>query len=195
MRFRIPILVLLLTLFSSSLASAASYNLDSDHTAVSFRIRHLLSYVRGTFDKFEGKFDFDPDKPETWKASATIQTDSINTRVAQRDKHLRSKDFFDAEKFPTLTFKSTKVTDVTPESAKVEGLLSIHGVEKPVVMDVEIHGVAKDPWGNIRAGFTATTKVNRKDFGLNWNEVLETGKFLVGDEVEITIEVEGIQQP
>ena len=182
-----------LLLLNQSL-SAATYKIDTDHTAVSFKIRHILSYVQGHFKQFEGSFDYDPEKSKTWKANATIQTASIDTNVEPRDKHLRSADFFDVEKYPTVTFKSTGVTDVTPTSAKLNGLLTIHGVEKPVVLNLEILGVVKDPWGNTIASFTATTKVNRKDFGLNWNKVLETGQFLVGEEVEITLEVAGLLQ-
>ncbi|MBI3251950.1 MAG: polyisoprenoid-binding protein [Candidatus Omnitrophica bacterium] len=188
-----PVLTLGLV-FLSTAASAATFKVDPDHTTVSFKIRHLFSQVQGEFTEFEGAFDYDAAKPEAWKANGTIKAASINTRVPERDKHLRSADFFDAEKFPTITFKSAKFTDVTAEHAKMEGALAIHGVEKPVTLDVEIHGVGKDPWGNVRAGFTAKTTIDRRDFGLKWNEALETGKFLVGDEVVITLEVEGIQQ-
>jgi len=173
-------------------AFAATYNLDVKHTAVSFKIRHLLSNVQGTFNEFEGQFEYEPGKPETWKAEAAIQTASIDTRLKERDNHLRSADFFDAEKYPTLTFKSTEVTSATATAAVVKGILTIHGVEKPVALDLKIHGVAKDPWGNTRSGFTATAKINRKDFGIEWNKALDTGGLLLGDEVEITIEVEGI---
>jgi polyisoprenoid-binding protein YceI len=171
---------------------AATYTIDPDHTTVTFKIRHLLSYVRGTFNAFEGAIEYDPGQPEQWKTQATIQAASIDTRVEQRDKHLRSADFFDVAQFPTMTFTSTKVTDVKDRMTQLHGLLTIHGVQKPVVLDLEIHGVAKDPWGNVRSGFTATTTVNRKDFGLTWNQVLETGQVLVGEEVEITLDVEGI---
>lgn len=174
---------------------AATYKLDPDHTTVEFTIRHLFTKVRGTFNTFEGAFEYEPGKPQSWKADATIQTASIDTRVEQRDNHLRSKDFFEVETYPTLTFKSTEVTDVTQDGAKLHGLLTIHGVEKPVVLDVTVHGVAKDPWGNVLAGATATTRINRKEFGLTWNKTLETGQVLVGEEVEITIEAEGILQP
>ena len=173
-------------------AWAATYALDHDHTSISFKIRHLFSNVRGSFREFEGTVEYEPGKPETWKTNATIQAASIDTQVAARDKHLRSKDFFDVENYPTITFKSTKVADATETGGKLEGLLTIHGVEKPVVLDLEIHGAGKDPWGNVRAGFTATAKINRKDFGLTWNEAVETGQWLVGDEVEISLEVEGI---
>ena len=193
MRYRkISIFVVLALVLSASSLKAESYKVDLDHSTVEFKIRHLFSNVRGHFEKFEGDFEYAPDKPETWKARATIQAGSINTNVAQRDKHLRSADFFDVEKYPTLTFESTGVTDAAGSSAKLHGLLTIHGVQKPVVLDLEIHGVGKDPWGNVRGGFTATAKLNRKDFGLTWNQALETGGVLVGDEVEITIEVEGL---
>lgn len=191
---RCGILIFFLSLLFSTAGLAATYRIDTDHTTVSFRIRHLLSYVQGHFREFEGSFDYEPGKPDTWKASATIQAASIDTNVKERDKHLRSKDFFDVETHPTLTFQSTGVQEAMPTSTKLEGLLTIHGIQKPVVLDVEIHGVAKDPWGNVRSGFTATTNIHRKDFGLVWNQALETGQLLVGEEVAITLEVEGILQ-
>ncbi len=173
-------------------AWATTYAIDKDHTTVAFKVRHLFSKVAGVFEDFSGSFDYVPGHPEQWKADTTIQAASLNTRVAKRDQHLRSKDFFEVETYPTLTFASTKVTDATATSAKLEGILTIHGVSKPVVLDVEIHGEGKDPWGNLRSGFTATTKINRKDFGLTWNKAVETGQLLVGDEVEISLEVEGL---
>lgn len=173
---------------------AATYKLDDTHTTVGFKIRHLFSWVQGTFNQYEGTFDYEPGNPAAWKVEATIQAASIDTRTEKRDTHLRSADFFDVEKFPTITFKSTEVTDATAESAKVHGLLNIHGIEKPIVLDLQIYGVGKDPWGNTRAGFTAIAKIDRKDFGLTWNELLETGQVLVGEEVFITIDVEGLLQ-
>ena len=171
---------------------ATTYAIDPDHTTVSFKIRHLFSKVEGTFDQLEGQFDYVPGHPEQWKAAATIQATSINTRVAPRDKHLRSADFFDVGKYPTIAFTSTQVTEATEMSAKLHGLLMIHGVQKPVVLDLAVHGEGKDPWGNVRSGFTATTRINRKDFGLTWNQAVETGQLLVGDDVDITLEVEGL---
>ncbi len=190
-KLRLLLLISGLVIFSRPVF-AAIYDLDPQHTVVSFKIRHLLSKVQGTFNEFEGQFEYEPGKPETWKAEATIQAASIDTRLKQRDDHLRSADFFEVEKYPTLTFKSTGVSNVTPTGAILNGVLTIHGVEKPVALDLKIHGVAKDPWGNTRSGFTTTTKVNRKDFGIEWNKALDTGGVLLGDEVEITIEVEGI---
>lgn len=193
MRARVGVLVLAVGMWLAAPAWAATYKIDQDHTTVSFKIRHLFSKVEGVFRDFAGTIDYEPDHPEQWKVEATIQAASIDTRVDKRDAHLRSKDFFDVEKYPAITFKSTGVTDATASHAKLNGLLTIHGVEKPVTLDVDIHGVGKDPWGNIRAGFTATTKINRKDFGVMWNQTLETGQLLVGEEVDITLEVEGIQ--
>jgi polyisoprenoid-binding protein YceI len=177
----------------SGLSYGATYDLDVDHTTVGFKIKHLLSWTKGQFNEFKGTFEYDPEKPEASKVEAAVKVGSIDTNVPQRDTHLKSKDFFDAEQFPEMTFKSTKFTPEGKDKAKLEGLLTIHGVEKPVVFDVDVLGVAKDPWGNVRAAFTAETKINRKDFGLGWNKTLETGQFLVGEEVTITLEVEGIQ--
>ena len=173
-------------------AQAVTYELDRNHSTVSFRIRHLFAYVRGSFDRFQGQFDYEPGKPEAWKVSAAMEAASINTAVEKRDNHLRSPDFFDTEKYPTLTFTSTGVTDATAQNAKLKGLLNIHGVEKPVVLDLQIHGAGKDMAGKMRSGFTATATINRKDFGLTWNKVLEAGQLMVGEEVEITIEAEGM---
>lgn len=173
---------------------AATYKVDADHTSVTFKVRHLLSNTQGQFKKFEGMIDFEPGKPETWKAEGSIQVSSIDTGVAERDKHLQNKDFFEVEKYPTITFKTGKVLESTAESARVEGLMTMHGVEKPILLDVQLLGVIKDPWGNTRSAFTATTKINRKDFGLTYNQTLEAGGLMIGEDVTITLEVEGILQ-
>lgn len=189
-RHVLPVLSVLLLLAPA--ARAATYAIDLDHSTVGFKIRHLFSNVQGQFNDFAGTIDYEPGKPETWKAEATIQAASIDTNVEKRDTHLRSKDFLEVKTFSTLTFRTTGVRDATETSAKLDGILSLHGIEKPVTLDVALHGVGKDPWGNVRAGFTGKTTVNRKDFGLTWNQTLETGQLLVGEEVEITLEVEGI---
>ena len=195
-RDRLGLITLLgVALCSAPPAWATTYAIDKDHTAVSFKIRHLFSKVEGVFNEFEGAFEYVPGQPEQWKAQATIQAASIDTRVAQRDDHLRTADFFDVATYPTITFTSTTVTGATATSASVEGLLTMHGVERPVVLQVEIHGEGKDPWGNLRSGFTATTTIHRKDFGLTWNKAVETGQLLVGEDVEITLEVEGLAKP
>ena len=194
MRSRSGMFVLVGSLLVAPSVWTTTYAIDTDHTTVGFKIRHLFSNVQGAFDQFEGTIVYVPGKSEQWAVNATIQAASINTKVAKRDNHLRSKDFFEVETYPTITFRSTGITDVQGGTAKLHGLLTIHGVEKPVVLDLEIHGEGKDPWGNVRSGFTATMKINRKDFGLNWNQVVETGGLLVGEEVEITLEVEGVAQ-
>ena len=195
MRRRVIVGCALLSLLIATPAWATTYTIDTDHSTVGFKIRHLFSNVQGSFDQYEGSLIYVPGHPEQWTATATIQTASINTKVAERDKHLRSKDFFEVEAYPTMTFKSTGATDATATGAKLQGLLTIHGVEKPVVLDLTIHGEGKDPWGNVRSGFTATTTINRKDFGLIWNKAVETGQLLVGEEVTIVLEVEGVAQP
>ena len=178
-------------------AIAAEYKIDSDHTTVGFRVRHLFTSVDGRFDKYDGTIRFDPAKPADAFVEGTIDAASVNTNVAERDKHLRSADFFDVANHPKITFKTTKVLEVTPDKSrgKMAGLLKIRGVEKEVVLDVAFHGQGKDPWGNFKAGFSASTRINRKDFGLKWNDTLETGGLLVGDDVEIRLEIEATGNP
>ena len=184
--------LLAVSLFTS--AHAAVYQIDPDHSSVGFRVRHLLGHVAGQFDKFQGTFEYEPKKPQSWKAEAKIDAASVDTRVEKRDNHLRSADFFDVQKFPELTFVSTKVTGLKGNHAKLLGKLTIHGVTKNVALDLEIGGVEKDSGGTERADFTAKTKINRKDYGLTWNDFVESGGALVGDDVEITIEAEGTRQ-
>lgn len=185
----------IMMMLNASLAWSAHYEIDASHSTIGFAIKHMVvSKTRGKFEKFSGSFDFDKDKPASWKTQSTVDVASVNTSDKKRDDHLRSPDFFDAQKYPTMTFKSLKVTDVKGSSAKLHGDLTIHGVTKPVVFDLEIGGLVTDPWGNKRAGFSAKTKIARKDFGLTWNKVLDTGGLAVGDEVEIELEVEGIQK-
>ena len=192
MKSRVMSLAVLASLVVASSAWATTYQVDKDHSTVGFTVRHLFSNVKGTFDEFEGTFNYVPGKPEQWTVTATVKAASINTKVDKRDTHLRSKDFFEVDTYPTLTFTSTEVTEATATGGKLHGLLTIHGVAKPVVFDLQVHGEGKDPWGNVRSGVTATTRINRKDFGLAWNAPLETGGVLVGDEVEILLEAEGI---
>jgi len=175
-------------------ASATTYKVDRDHTSITFRVRHLFTQVTGRFDRFDGKVTFDPAHPEQVKIEGSIDVASVNTNVKERDKDLRSKRFFDAEKYPKIKFVSTGVSDVdaTKTHGKLNGRLTIHGIEKPVVLEVSYLGEAKDPWGNRKAGFEAKTTINRKDFGLTWNETLESGGVLVGDEVQIEIQAEGM---
>ncbi len=175
-----------------SSAQSAQYEIDSDHTSINFKIRHLvINKVRGKFAKFTGSFNYDPQNQTSLQTSVTIQTESIDTGVAERDKHLRSPDFFDVKKYPSIAFVSTGVKEFSGSTGKLEGNLTIHGITKSVVLNFEVGGTATDPWGNKKAALSATTKVNRKDFGLSWNKALEAGGFLVGDDVEISLDVEG----
>jgi polyisoprenoid-binding protein YceI len=176
-------------------AQAADYKIDADHSTVGFKIKHLaISTVPGRFTEFGGTFSFDPAKIDASKADVKVGVKSINTEQAKRDNHLRSPDFFDVEKFPDMTFKTTKIEPSSKDAFKAVGDLTIHGVTKLVTLDVKFGGAAKDPMGNERVAFSATTKINRKDFGLTWNKMLETGGLLVGEDVDISIEVEGIKQ-
>lgn len=184
--------VLLFSAFNLT-ASAATYNIDPGHSSVTFKIRHLFSKVTGNFNEFEGSIQYDSANPDASAAEAKIKTASIDTHVDQRDKHLRSADFFDAEKFPEITFKGTKYTKTSETAGKLEGVLNLHGVEKPVMLDVEIHGSGKDSSGKQRAGFSGTTKIDRKEFGIIWNKALDAGSVMLGDEVEIQIEIEGVE--
>lgn len=176
----------------SSVAVAETFTIDASHSSVGFSIRHFVSKVQGRFNEVEGTFNYDEKNPKVWAAQATIPAKSINTGNEKRDEHLRSADFFDAAKFPTLTFKSTNVTDAKGNKAKLHGDLTMHGVTKPVVLDLDIAGTEKDPWGGTRLGATATGVVNRKDFGIIYNKVLDSGKLMLGEDVEITINIEGV---
>ncbi len=174
-------------------AAAATYDIDQSHSSVGFRVRHLtVANVRGYFEQFSGAFDYDPAASDAWKVEATIQTASINTKDAKRDEHLRSADFFEVESFPTMTFRSTAVEQGRDGKHLLKGDLTIRDVTKPVVLELEFNGEVNDPWGNKRVGFTATGRINRKDFGLTWSRALETGGLVVGDDVDMTIEIEGI---
>lgn len=170
------------------------FDIDTSHSGVHFTVRHMvISKVRGTFGRWQGQLEFDEAAPAKSKVSVRIETASIDTRDEKRDGHLRSPDFFDAEKHPAIAFESTKV-EAAGNEYRVTGDLTIHGVTKPVVLQAEYLGAGKDPWGGQRIGFSARTKINRKDFGLNWNQVLEAGGVLVGENIDIELEVEAIKK-
>jgi polyisoprenoid-binding protein YceI len=178
------------------LAHADNWALDPAHTNVEFTVRHMMiSNVKGQFQKTSGTVTINGSDPTSAKIDATIDATSIDTRVDKRDAHLKSPAFLDVDKFPTITFKSNKVEADGPGKWKVKGDLTLHGVTKPVVLEVESTGTPiTDPMGNTRAGASATTKISRKDFGLTWNQPLETGGVMVGDEVAISIDVEAIKK-
>lgn len=175
-----------------ALAGATSYELDPAHTNAQFAVKHMMvSTVRGQFNKVSGTVNLDDKDPSKSSIEATIDATTVNTRVQQRDDHLRSPDFLDVAKFPTITFKSTRVEATGQGTYKAHGDLTIHGVTKPVVLEVEAPAEeVKDLSGHTKRGATASTKISRKDFGLVWNKALEGGGVLVGDEVAITIDAE-----
>lgn len=177
-------------------ASASTWNIDPDHSNVGFKVKHMMvSNVKGSFEKHTGVIELDDKDITKSKVQVSIDTASINTNVQKRDDHLRSADFFDVAKYPTMTFVSKKVAKAGKDKLKVTGDLTLHGVTRQVVLDVEgPTKESKDPWGNIRKGVTATTKIYRKDFGLVWNAALETGGVAVGEEVTITLDIEAIKK-
>ncbi len=176
-------------------AIASTWNIDPEHTNVGFKVRHLMvSNVKGGFGKVSGVVNVDEKDITKSSTTVTIDTTSIDTGVAKRDAHLKSPDFLDVVRYPTMTFVSTGVMKGTGGAFKLAGNLTLHGVTRPVVLQVEgLSGEIKDPMGNIRRGASATTTINRKDYGLVWNKMLEAGGVAVGDEVVINIEVEMVK--
>jgi polyisoprenoid-binding protein YceI len=170
--------------------------IDASHSNAGFTVKHMMiTNVRGEFTKLEGNVSWDPSKPEATQIEAVIDVASISTREEKRDGHLKSPDFFDVEKYPKITFKSKSVKAKGADELSVTGDLSIHGVTKEVVLDVEGPSApSTDPFGNVRVGATASTKIKREDFGLVWNAALEAGGVLVGNDVKITIDISLIQQ-
>jgi len=182
------------TVSAPSAAGTTTWTIDNSHTLAEFSVRHLMiSTVKGRFGEVSGKVVADDADPSRAQIEATINVASIDTREPQRDAHLRSADFFDAENFPTLTFRGTRV-EKAGDGLKVTGDLTIRGTTREVVLDVTSEGRVKDPWGGERAGYSATTKIKRSDFGLTWNMALETGGVVVGDEIKIALEVELVKQ-
>jgi polyisoprenoid-binding protein YceI len=177
------------------MASASTWNIDPEHSNIAFKVRHLMvSNVKGIFEKYNGTVELNDSDITKSRVNMTIETGSINTNVQKRDEHLRSADFLDVAKYPNMTFVSKKITKAGEGKLKITGDLTLHGVTKEVVLDVEpLSKESKDPWGNIRRGTTATTEINRKDFGLNWNKALDTGGVVVGEDVAITLEIEMVK--
>ena len=180
---------------NSPQATTSTWNIDPVHTTAEFKVRHMMiTNVKGQFTGVTGVLTLDEQDVTKSHVETSIDAASINTREADRDTHLKSADFLDVEKFPTLTFSSSRITRRGEDELDVEGDLTIHGVTRKVVFDVEGPSTpGKDPWGNTRIGWTATTKINRKDFGLTWNAALETGGILVGDDVTLTLDVEAVK--
>jgi polyisoprenoid-binding protein YceI len=184
-----------LTIPQTTTSTTTTWNIDPVHSAAEFKVKHMMiTNVKGQFAVVNGLLSLDEENITNSRVEASLDAASVNTRDVQRDAHLKSADFFDVEKFPTLSFKSTRVNRLGDGELAVTGDLTIHGVTKSVVFNVEGPSApGKDPWGNTRRGLSATTKVNRKDFGLTWNAALETGGILVGDDVTITLDVQFIK--
>lgn len=181
--------VLLSAVVAASLF-AGDYVVDSAHSNVGFSVKHLaVSNVKGNFKTYDGNFSFDEKTKQITKLEGVVDVATVDTGIAKRDDHLKSADFFDAAKFPKMSFVMTKF--IPGKKPKVEGKLTIKDVTKPVVFDVEIGGAATDPWGVKKAGFALSGQINRKDFGLTWNKVLETGSLAIGEEVKLAIDIEG----
>jgi polyisoprenoid-binding protein YceI len=180
----------LVTTLAAPAMAGETYTFDKQHTEAAFQVRHLFTKVRGTFRDFSGNVNWDKAKPENSTVEFRLKTASVDTGVEQRDTHLRSDEFFWAEKHPDIVFKSTKIVAKSATAFVVTGDLTIRGVTRSVTLPVTILGEQKDPWGNVKAGFETSTTLNRKDYGLTWNKALEAGGMLVGDEVEIQINIE-----
>ena len=177
-----------------ALAAPSNWSIDASHSQVGFAVKHLvISNVRGEFGAYQGKLFLDEADVTKSTVNATIDVNSLNTKVADRDAHLKSADFLDVAKYPQLSFRSRKV-EKAGAGYRVTGDLELHGVKSEVVLDAEFAGTGKDPWGNERAGFSAKASLDRREFGLVWNAALETGGVLVGEKVEIAIELEAIRQ-
>ena len=180
--------------FAVGTAHAASYQVDPVHSTVGFAIKHLgLSEVHGNFTNFTGKIEYDPAKPEEFKAAGTVEVASINTGNTMRDNHLRSPEFFDAAKIPEIKFETTGIKKEDEEWI-VTGKFTLHGVTKEIKLRGELSGPVQDPWGKTRIGLTARTNINRLDYGITWNKALDKGGMMIGDQVKISLNVEAVQQ-
>ncbi|ASK63693.1 hypothetical protein CFK37_16780 [Virgibacillus phasianinus] len=171
------------------------WNVDAAHSSLEFVVKHMMiSKAKGVFNDFEAEIEADPENLEDAKIEFNVDISSIDTRKKDRDDHLRSADFFDAENHPKMTFVATDIKKKSDNNYDVTGDLTIRGTKKPVTFDIDYEGTGKDPWGNEVAGFSGSTKISRKEFGLTWNAALETGGVMVGDEVKINVEIEAVKQ-
>jgi polyisoprenoid-binding protein YceI len=169
--------------------------IDGAHSSIGFTVRHMVvSKVRGRFTRWSGTIAMDERDPTKARVEIAIEPASVDTGVEQRDTHLRSPDFFDVERYPGMTFRSTRIERAGEGRYRLTGALTLHGVTRPVSLEVEFAGSAKDPWGGIRAGFSARGSLDRRDFGLTYNQLLETGGVLVGEKVDLDVEVEAVRQ-
>jgi len=189
MKTRFAVLAAVLAVVPSAWA-AETYQLDKAHTTVGFQVRHIFTMLGGKFQEFSGTIQIDRAKPEASSVEFTIQADSIFTNEPKRDAHLKSPDFFDVARYPTITFTSSSVKPAGKDSWLVTGTLTMRGVTKQVTLPVTFLGEGKDPWGNDKMGFETSTTLNRQDYGISWNKTLDQGGVLVGDEVKVQVSVE-----
>ena len=180
--------------FAAPLFAADVYTIDTVHSEADFKIRHMMGSVSGSFTDFAGAVAIDRQNPQASSVEFTIKAASIDTKEPKRDKHLRSADFFDVEQFPTITFKSTRVTPAGKDQFNVTGLFTMHGVTKSVTLPVKFLGFARDSWGNDVAGFEVSTVLNRKDYGIVWNKALDYGGLYLGDEVNVSLSIEAARK-
>jgi len=179
---------------ATPLFAAETYTVDASHSEANFKIRHMMSNVTGSFNDFSATVLLDRKNPSASSVDFTINAASVDTDNESRDKHLKSAEFFEVEKYPTITFKSTKIVPAGKDRYNVTGKLTIRDVTKVVTLPVAFLGFGKDPWGNERAGFEISTTLNRKDYGLNWNKALDQGGYLLADDVKVMIDLEGVKK-
>lgn len=184
------------TLLFTQKEKTMSWKIDPTHSQVAFSVRHMMiSNVRGRFENFNGELQADEDHPERSHVLVQIEAASLNTREAQRDTHLRSPDFLNVDQFPYITFQSTHIEPLDSHHGRIHGELTIRDVKHPVTLEVEYNGMSKSPWGTTSAGFSASARISRKEWGLTWNVALETGGWLVGDEINVDIDLEVVKEP
>lgn len=194
-KVKMMIPVLLMAMVFSLPALGAPYDIDTSHSSVGFQIKHMaISKVNGSFTDFTGSIDFDPANPGALTAEVVVQMASVDTGNEKRDDHLRNEDFFNVEKFPTMTFKTTSVKMKGEDEAVVKGDLTMHGETRSVQLDLEINGTITDPWGNERVGASLSGKINRRDWGLTWSKTMEAGGLMVGNDVKLSLEIEAIKK-
>jgi polyisoprenoid-binding protein YceI len=194
MNRRLAVAALVAALAASAAPAADTYVVDKAHSEATFQVRHIVTRVRGNFADISGTIQADGAKPEASSVEFTVKTASIDTGVPDRDKHLQSADFFEAEKYPEMTFKSTRIKPVGKDRYEVTGTFTLRGVSKELTLPVTFLGFAKDPRGNEKAGFETSVTLNRKDFGMVWNKVLDNGGALLGDEVYVSVNIEANKQ-
>lgn len=179
---------------AASGSALETFVIDPDHSEVGFSVRHLLSRTRGRFARFSGEIRLDRARPEGSNVTFEVDAASIDTRQSDRDAHLRSGDFFDVERYPVVRFTSERIAPIADDRYRVDGTLELRGLTKPLTLEVSYLGVARDPWGNERAGFSTGTVIHRKAFGMVWNAALDNGGFVLGDDVTLTIDLETVRK-